>query len=869
MAKRYAIGIDLGTTNCSLASIDLGSGELQLLPLPQWDAENQLLREERLPSFLWILPKALVKKGGRPSPFRFDEALPFVVGREARGKALTEPDRVIHSAKSWLSTGSVHGRTAKSLPWGSAGVEEKMSPIEVQSRYLRHMREAWNEAHPDAPFDEQAIVITVPASFDDLAQRLSLEAAKIAGYPENVTLLEEPQAAFYDWHQGTETKRLNGTILVCDVGGGTSDFTLLRVDGDDIERLRVSEHILLGGDNIDLGIAHEIARRLSEDELPRGTWNLLLAQTRHLKERALAEDAEDDFHISIPKDPLKLFGDYYSASIPSRDLRTFILDGYFPSVERDARVVRERQSPLQAFGLPYAQDSAITRHLAEFLAGDSVDALLCVGGSLLPPIIQERLLAVLQSWQKERPIEPIAKGASDLAVARGAARFAYLRASDQKLVRSAFPRTLLIELESQDSHRYLTLIPRGHPRLQASRLTIPGLHLRVGSSVRFQLYSSLDEAPEGSVNERQATWQMLPPLETRIPKQATEKGKRVESLPVSLEATVRETGVLEIIARGEEQSWALDFPLDPKADAPRTTGERASDPEEARQLIREAFAKGNAGTKAGELPKVLEKTLGPRETWSASTLRALWPALESTMFQRQAHEANWFYLAGYSLRPGWGFAGDEDRIASLLRIYDESFRRVDETARLSDQWCILWRRVAGGLPSSVQQRLFERYMPVLRKDKDCSPEIIRLLGSLERLDATRKAQLGRLLVAQFVDGAKAQIDARAWALARVASRIPLYAGAEAVLPPSLIEEWADQLEAAPTRKRLTLFYAWAGRRTGDKQLDLDPHYRDLFRTRLAEADESLQRPVSEVLAPDIRWQQQMFGESLPSGFVIY
>ncbi|MBC7659374.1 MAG: Hsp70 family protein [Chitinophagaceae bacterium] len=857
MSERFVIGIDLGTTNSSLAYIDLNDEQTtapKLLPLAQWENDDQTIEAVRLPSFLWMLPKNILKKGLRPHPAFAQHLTPFVIGRWAREKALTDPLQVIHSAKSWLSSGGADHRLAKILPWGSTG--DKLSPLEAESAILSHIKQTWDVNFPSSPLSEQIVIITVPASFDELAQRLTLEAAKLAGYSARIELLEEPLAAYYDWE--AQHDAIRGRILVADVGGGTSDFTLLERSDEGTERMKVSEHLLLGGDNIDLALTFRLSALLSPEELPRAAWNLLLAQTRRLKEDALNSADDEEFHLSLPLDPTQLFGTYLSATVNAAQIRTWVLHDFFPKAHKTDRP--ERAAGLQSWGLPYAKDTAITRHLAEFLEGIAVDHILCVGGTLLPKILRERLVETVASWQS-RPLSPLTIKDPDLAIAYGAARFGERRARARSLVNSPYPRQLSIEVEDKNGARSVTLIPKGHPRMTAYEVKIPGLYLRLGRDVRFQIAAhSADEASHA-----------LPPLVLRLP-----ASQKKELIPVRLEASVRETGVLEVSCHALEgdAQWTLDFAIEGSRSNALELGKTLNPDipqlDDARKLIKQFFARQST-FRIDTLPTALEELLKtPRDKWSADILRGLWPALESVMFQRAVtpeHETIWFYLAGLCLRPGFGYQGDDERISSLLRIYDESFRRVDTSNRLVTHWWILWRRLAGGLNQSFQQKIFDRYMPVLRKDKDASPELIRLLASLERVERSTKEQLGRLFLLQLKEGVKSNADTRLWGLARLASRYLVYGDSRSVLTPSTVEEWADELEGItlPPKVRPNLFYAWAGRMRGDKQYDIDPHYRVQFLSKVEQPE--WRKALSEVVVPDNEVQSQMLADTLPSGFV--
>ncbi len=899
----YVIGIDLGTTNCSLAFArkDAPSAEVQLLKIPQWDGEGRLFPDVKLPSFTWLLPKSMQKSGARRLSWNEpDEQIKWVVGREAKAESLKDHSRVIHSAKSWLSVGAGSTRQSSFLPWGSAGVgaDEKLSPIMVQSAYLQHLKAAWDSSFDQGlkpePFSAQNIVITVPASFDELAQRLTIQAAEQAGYPGSISLLEEPLAAFYDYWQpeknsGSQWSAEGYRILICDVGGGTSDFSLLAVypgsSQPHIERIKISEHILLGGDNIDLRLAHLLAEAMGPEPLPRHSWALLLAQVRKLKEDILSAEGppEEEFFVSVPRSSHQLLGAYASASITRKTLLETIVQGFFPAVDAAAKPEQEKTKGLRDWGLPFAEDSAITRHLAAFLAGQTLDAVLFAGGTLLPRALQEHILLVLRSWQPNHPVEHLQHGDPDLAIARGAARFASLKSSSSTLVESPYPQSLYVALQHETEEKLLCLIPRGWPRQKAARLYVSGLNLRLGSEVAFQLYASRtaekDQIGQLAFLDKQT--RPLPLLTTIL-----DKGQgHTREIPVSLEAIVQETGLLELRCLADDgtgRQWLLDFALETDqrvSEAASTSAALATAPRcsEAENMLRNHFSKNGVPPAILSLPKLLEDILGPRQEWNLPTLRQLWPAVEDAMFRRQKNqdgEAVWLYMAGFLLRPGFGASRDSERLQSLWRVYDQGFSKGPAEKTLEAAFCLLWRRVAGGLNRTQQNRILDRILPAIRKEGEAGPEMIRLAASLERVDGHRRIQLGRTLVQQITSGSKDQLDSRIWALARIASRYPLYAGPEAVLPIAIIEEWAESLKSLPVRskayQKLSLFYNWAGRCPSDVYTGLDQTWLQHFVLRLQEAGvpEEEWQAVASQKPQDQQFMGQLFGEALPLGLML-
>ena len=605
---RYAIGIDLGTTNCTLAYVDLRSApdRIETLPIPQLQSLRTVIESPLLPSFFYY-PTAAEIDQGELDPFSAeaaDEPAGFVIGAFAREQMTALPGRVIHSAKSWLAHAGVD-REAQMLPFGSEEIptELRLSPVEASSAYLGYLKEAWDHAfaRDDAgnAFADQRIVITVPASFDEGAQQLTRMAAEMAGYPPASRLLEEPQAAFYAWldEQSRSAAHAPGapllqclpgiaehpqTVLVCDVGGGTTDFSLFRIavvrsaaDRPTIERIAASDHLLLGGDNIDLALAHAIERLLkpgTDDRLSRSQWSHLVPQARLLKERVLDTDADtrEVFHVSIPGDGASLFAAALDATVTRVAVQDIVLEGFFPFCPRD-ELPRTRKSGLREIGLPYAVDTAISRHLAAFLRGRPVAAVLFAGGTLRPRVLQERLLAVMESWQGRRPVH-LALGDMSLAIAEGAARFAALPEGSQERIRGGYPHSVYLELQRTGTDAVTQLVcvlPKGFEEGGSLKLAAPTFDLLVNRPVRFTAYTSNrrpEDAPGTLVTLDPGAFHPLPTLQTTIvldderfnPRTASEHAIRVQ-----LEARLTELGGLrlDLVSADTGRSWELAFNL--------------------------------------------------------------------------------------------------------------------------------------------------------------------------------------------------------------------------------------------------------------------------------------------------------------------
>ncbi|HWL06896.1 MAG TPA: Hsp70 family protein, partial [Planctomicrobium sp.] len=454
--SRYLVGIDLGTTNSAVCYIDTDSDDRRVVTfsIPQLIAPGEVEPRETLPSFSYLPAENEFPSGSLTMPWDSDETERDskgnprqVVGVFAREQGKLVPGRVVESAKSWLCHAGVD-RTSALLPWRGSEDVPRRSPVEVSAAYLSQMRSAWNQAHPQHPLEQQEIVITIPASFDEVARELTIDAAKRAGIPR-VVLIEEPQAAFYSWlHEHSdrwqELVRPGQNILVCDIGGGTTDFTLIRVKEHATElvqfhRVAVGDHLILGGDNLDLALAHHLEPRFSNGgQLEARQWGSLVRVCRQVKETLLSSNPPETATATIHGTGSRLIGGSKSVEVTRDEILTLLLEGFFPKVALAERP-RKQSSGFQEFGLPYAADPAMTRHLAAFLqnhlsasniaAGESTrpDIILFNGGAFLSPKIQERILEVVQSWYSgdDATWTPIVleNQRHDLAVARGAAYY--------------------------------------------------------------------------------------------------------------------------------------------------------------------------------------------------------------------------------------------------------------------------------------------------------------------------------------------------------------------------------------------------------------------------------------------------------------
>ena len=594
----YVIGIDLGTTNSALAFVATPAGDATDTPtanmfaIPQLVNASEVADEALLPSFLYVPGEKDFPQGATALPW--NEHPDYVVGRLAQKRGSENTSRLVSSAKSWLSHSGVD-RLSALLPWKAPEGVKKLSPVEASAQYLAHLRDAWNAKMPDAPFAGQEILVTVPASFDAVARDLTQKAAEQAGY-KNITLLEEPQAAFYAWierhRDWRERVKLGDLILVVDIGGGTTDFTLIAVlerNGELVlERVAVGEHILLGGDNIDLALARTVGERVAAKGARIDALQLqaLWANCRTAKEKLLDPDSKaKDVPVTILGKGSGLVGGTIKASLSRADLDA-VLEGFFPAVASNDLPARARRIALQEIGLPYAADPAITRHLARFLSQEAAaieqnakavrrgpSGLACPthvlfnGGVLNSTFVRERLLSVLNTWLNAEGFQPIQSlSGEDLmqAVARGAAYYGTARHGKGVRIRGGIPRTYYIGIESampavpgmMAPLKALTVASFGMEEGTDLRIPDREFGLIVGEPAEFRFFCSAvrkNDTPGEMIEDFGDDLEELAPMEVQL----TGAGGIV---PVSFETVVTETGVLQLWCVAQDgRRWKLEF----------------------------------------------------------------------------------------------------------------------------------------------------------------------------------------------------------------------------------------------------------------------------------------------------------------------
>lgn len=919
----FSIGIDLGTTNCAMAfeALDTATAQREVFFISQWETATRFSESSTLPSFLYLLSQDEAAQMSGNATLHPE----WVPGRFARTRAAESPGRVVHSAKSWLCHHAVD-RNASFLPWRSneIPVEKRVSPIRASSLLLAYLRAAWDAkfASEGLRFDDQEITITVPASFDAAAQRLTLDAAREAGFPEGVRLLEEPQAAFYWWldrdsGESAVSKQLSDTgvhhVLVVDIGGGTTDFTLFEIvlrpetPVSHIKRVAVSDHLLLGGDNMDLAIAHRVeSRLLTREPLSEVQWNFLVARCRDIKERCLSDPSGRVFTVSVPGRGSSLLGSTLGVQIERAEIESIVLDGFFPECDSDDKPART-QAGLREWALPYAVDSAITRYLAEFLRDRPiVDAILFNGGSLYPEALRHRLQKQIARWQ--HGVEPrlLENPEPSLAVARGAAHFGSIVHRRAQRIEAGAARAIYLEVHKRDAGKETTpnpalicILPSGAPSEEKFQVSQDGLELRVNRPVRFQPYYSTRRTKDkaGSVvpwNDRD--FHRLPPLQTTAKLAGADR--EGDRLPVTLTARINELGLLHVACVSRDPAaqgtWPLEFDLRPHESGGTTQTGRDDDEVvnadtgvdsqrllTARTRITTLFSKPldrRDKISATNLLKSLEQILGkPKADWNYLLIRSLWRSLSECAPRRKEsveHEETWLILAGYFLRPGFGAESDDARINELWRLQSEGLKYPGKRNQL--QVYILWRRVAGGLSNERQQAVLAPELSRMHAQTNLPAELVRLIGSLERISLTTKAELLDLFLqtARELATKKQHSGPHLAALGLLLNRSLFYAGPEFILPPVHVENvydaFADLDWSEPALVEIQTLFLRAGRIVNDPKIDLPKSLREKIASKLqkagvAPAKVARLRSYVPVVPND---RANLFGESLPPGLVI-
>jgi Hsp70 protein len=589
MTAKFIIGIDLGTTNSALAYAELETDQpdVKLLPIPQLVAPATVENRNLLPSFLYLANKQEASSKAYDLSWATDRE--FAVGEMARRQAAELPDRTVGAAKSWLCHSRVDRHQAI-LPWGADDDVPKISPVTASRRYLEHLVSAWHDAFPNDPMANQQVVLTVPASFDASARELTREAAGLAGLPDGLVLLEEPQAAVYSWltsigDRWRKVLKVGDTLLVCDVGGGTTDLTLVGVaeEGGELvlKRIAVGNHLLVGGDNMDLALAHHVAGLFARKGVNLDPWQSisLWHSCRLAKETLLAPDGPKKHPISVLGRGSKLIGGTVTVDIARDATMDLLVNGFFPHCNVTDRPTRQRMSGFQELGLPYEADTAVTKHLAAFLQshgeteGESARPthVLFNGGVFKAEPLRQRLLDTLKSWFPETSPQSL-EGTHDLdyAVARGAAYYGWAKTNGGVRIRGGAARSYYVGIESAGLAipgasrplRALCVVPFGME--EGTEVDVPSeaIGLIVGQPAHFRFFSS-STRKDDDPGVRLQRWTDDELSETDSLEATLPKDENLDdySVPVQFHTRITELGLLElwcVSTRGNGR-WKLEF----------------------------------------------------------------------------------------------------------------------------------------------------------------------------------------------------------------------------------------------------------------------------------------------------------------------
>ena len=920
--RRYIIGIDLGTTNSAVSWIDLNAGQAvkkgnRHFNIPQLCGEGEIAALPVLPSFYYIPGKYDIRDDAIKLPWHPQVA--HVVGTFARDQGARVPSRLVPSAKSWLCHAGAD-RQAKILPWGAPDEVGKISPVQATASYLDHVRRAWNSTVKDEDefLENQMIIITVPASFDEVARDLTVEASKAAGLSD-ILLLEEPLSAFYSWltmheHDWQDHIRPGELVLVVDVGGGTTDLTLITLTETEgqtprFERIAVGDHLILGGDNVDLALARHVERQFGPGAALSGDrWKTLCHLCRQAKENILNGGSEKET-ITMMGEGSRLIGGTLTAVIDREMLEQVVLEGFFPLVRNTGNQKPRMKKGISEFGLPYAQEPAITRHIGLFLENhrDDIEAflgsrepfpdlVLFNGGSLKAQAVRDRICEAVRHWfgetdeTKPRVLE---SRSLDLAVSVGASYYGLVKAGKGVRVGSGSPRSYYIGIAGGESspeapaavkRKAVCIVERGLD--EGSRMALEDMTFDVlaNQPVAFDLYSSSFRSGDrfGDIVEIDDTLTPMPPLQTVI--QFGKKGAKT-AINVKIETEYTESGVLMLwcsaIATGHK--WQLRFQLRDSASRSGVSDKAVFDADRLSEIvhvIEAAFKKEAPPSRLSGLVKSLSSSAGRgRDDWPLGLIRKIADILlENTGWRKLTpeHEIRWLNLLGFCLRPGFGDGLDEQRMRMLWKLYKTGvvFRKNQHALA---EWWILWRRVAGGLTAGQQRQFSQDLRPILLPKKGAKVktppqerlEMLMAIANMERLAAKEKTAWGRVVITEInPKKTRAQL---LWCLSRIGARELLYGPVDRVVAPAEAASWIEWMlenkwnQSSPPGDAMVQI----GRKTGDRARDIPPELAERISKWLEENSmPEKAKPLRAVIDLGKQEENTLFGESLPLGLIL-
>ncbi|EDL70833.1 Hsp70 family protein [Vibrio campbellii] len=931
-SPRFLVGIDLGTTNTVVAYCEitdnLEQSEVSLFDIDQLIGPGEVVRKPLLPSFRYHPAVGQISPSDLTLPWENEpvsgDISNVIVGEWARELGAKVEGRQVSSAKSWLSHQAVD-RSSDILPWAGAQDVDKVSPVIASASYLNHIRLAWNYRHPSNKLEDQDVVVTVPASFDETARKLTLEAAELAGL-KKIVLLEEPQAVCYDWyarHQQTAADELKELplILVCDVGGGTTDLSLIEASFSSqnelaLDRIGVGEHLMLGGDNLDLALAHLAESRFNQSKkLTAASLTKLIQQTRKAKENLLSASAPEEVKITMLGSGSKLLGGTKSIGLSKQEVHQIALDGFFP-LSDFSEVPDKRRSAVVEFGLPYVADPAVSKHVAEFLTqhqqvaraalgieDDKQNAipvgLLLNGGVFNSELVTERVTTLLSDW-RGAPVTVLDNPHPDWSVALGAVAFGKARRGAQLKIGGGAARSYFLHLQEKNKMgKALCLLAKGTEEGHEIRLSGRRFSLTLGEPVRFNLLTSTHDTLTNNtaiqngvmVDVDPDLFAPLPPYITTLEGEGAElQANQKERVEVQLACQLTEVGTLKmecVSAEDDSKRWELEFEVRNKQTDDSEQVKLHPKLNECKELIARLYSGNKKSAESKEiktLAKDLEKKLGKRDEWDFTTLRQLFDTFAQGRKRRrrsEQHEKNWLRLAGFALRPGFGDPTDSWRIEQVWGLYQQNIQFKNHQGWTD--WWVFWRRIAGGLSQEQQENILADIAKYLHPGAMKNPQsakaaqemgyesMVRLAASLEHLEVEDKVLLATWFLSKAINHNQFE-QAHWWAMGRLASRTPLYGSQHNVIPREQAEQWLPKLLEQNWQKEPMIAFAavMICRKTGDRLFDISDDYREQVLTKLKQSKvpESWVSLVEEVKELSESESKRIFGDALPSGLTL-
>ena len=900
LKSRFIIGIDLGTTNIALSYIDTEKNGLKTesFEIPQLTAAGEISGKTLFPAFCYLPKNGTVPAESLSLPWTSEND--YACGVFARDAGSLIPDSFISSAKSWLCHSGVN-RTDAMLPWGGAQDQKKISPVEASCRYLKHLKDAWNYKFRDAldadgvpcRMESQQIVITVPASFDDTARELTLEAADEAGF-KSVILLEEPLAAFYDWINRNNYKNFmkpGESVLVVDVGGGTTDFSIIRLEENGLfVRTAAGEHLLLGGDNIDMAIARKIESAWNTHLSPY-EWASLCQRAREAKEKLLSDGSLESADIVLLSRGSSIMGAMKKASLSRSMINEIIYEGFFPIPKPDAPEI-PRRSGMKTMGLPYANEAAVTRQLLDFLRYTASldkktgiyrpDRILFNGGTVIPEGIRQRVKDCLARWFPGEPeTEELKSSDLSLAVASGAAYYGAARRGAGVRIKSGTLHSYYVAVESAtEKPSYVCVMPRGtdeNCELRTDRTFI----LETNKTTVFPLHYSFTRT--GKAGEMLDEDDSLLPLTKLIT--ALKHSSPKNTLEVSLKAVLTETGILRLYLESvsKDYSWPLNFDIRASS-ADRNAVSMAATIDsgklkKASDFVHEIFsARKSCPSMLKELEAILET---PRRDWPLFVLRSLADTVLKVplaSLKTAELESRYLNLLGFCMRPGCGDPADDIRISALWKFWHHDKPQNLNQPQTASEWWIFWRRVSSGLRAGHQKSILNEllaklcprglYAQRIKQGVQVRQEMWKCLGSLELIPAERKIYTGNILCSGTVRLSETDF----WVLGRLGARRLFNADSSFTVYPETVAKWLKYMMGLKIQEREVLnqqvfAFSRMAALSGDRNIDLAPDMREDVKRymKMHGAQEHWLIHLDKLIEDSAEEKAALFGDALPLG----